>query len=225
MTSLNQTKIAFLLGSGVSISVGMRSMEKITNIILSGKDIMRHTDGTYYLGHSTNGFQKEYIDKSVKFLKRIKIEADNYYHGNREVNYEDLYFMVNQINDSELREYDNPVVQPFIDKISPEIEQLLIGKEGEHLDKWTLAEISQEASNYIKCVVWRILSSEKLKDINRLSLFKDACLDEDNSNVDIFTLNHDTILEDYLTQTPIKLMDGFNDPENDVRYWNPYLFV
>lgn len=225
MTSLNQTKIAFLLGSGVSISVGrIPPMKEITKRILSGKGIMRRTDGTYDLGHATEGFMNEYIDKSIKFLKRIKIEADSYYCDS-EVNYEDLYYMANQINDSEYREYDNPVVQPFIDKIIPDIEKLLTSKEGEHLDEWTLAVISHEVINYIKCVVWRILSSKKPEDTNRLRFFKDACLDKDSFNVDIFTLNHDTILEDYLTQTGIKLMDGFGDPENGVRYWNPYLFV
>lgn len=225
MASSNQIRITFLLGSGISIAVKMPSIKEITERILSGKNIHRADNGTYYLGEATNGFNNEYIDKAVKFLKRIKIEADNYYKNDREINYEDLYYIATQIYDSENREYDNPVVQSFIEKIISDITPLFPGKEGEHRDEWTLEEISQEAINYVKDIVWRILISKKPENVDRLKGFKNACLDEDVSSVDIFTLNHDTVLEDYLSKANVKLIDGFGNPENEVRYWDPYLFV
>jgi hypothetical protein len=43
-------------------------------------------------------------------------------------------------------------------------------------------------------------------------------------NVDIFTLNHDILVEQYLLQNNIQLTDGFDNPVNEVRYWAPNLF-
>lgn len=40
-----------------------------------------------------------------------------------------------------------------------------------------------------------------------------------SDKVDIFTLNHDILVEDYLTNNKVKYCDGFGHPIKDVRYW------
>jgi hypothetical protein len=228
MSSSTRLNIAFLFGSGISIPVGMPHLYEITERILSGKGIMRHTDGNYYFGDSLYahvGVPDEYVPRVVTFLNRVKTEIDLYYvyQTARSTNYEDLYYVATQISDSESGEYDNPAVQPFIDKILPEVKPLLVGRKGEIRRKWQLHELAIESARYIKDIVWHMLS-QKPSSLEQLDCIKDACLDN-QGHIDIFTLNHDTVLEQCLSQNErIQLVDGFGDPQNNVRYWQPELF-
>ena len=226
MSSLTQTRIAFLLGSGTSIPAGMPSTQVITKQILSGEGVMRHSDGNYYFDKPLYGIPDEYVPRVVVFLNRLKIEIDLYYlyETGHFTNYEDLYYVASQIHDSELKEYDNPVVQPFIDKVLPEIGPLLVSEENEIRNEWQFLEgLANEAAHYIRDVVWYLLSKEP-NSLDHLNCIKDACLDDQLSNIDIFSLNHDTVLEQSLSQNDIQVIDGFGQPQNKIRYWNPDLF-
>lgn len=225
MPSLTQTRIAFLLGSGTSIPAGMPSTQTITERILSGEGVMRHTDGNYYFDKPLYGIPDEYVPRVVVFLNRLKIEIDLYYlyETGHFTNYEDLYYVASQIHDSESKEYDNPVIQPFINKVLPEIGPLLVSEENEIRDEWQLLDLFNETAHYIRCVVWQLLS-KKPNSLDRLNCIKDACLDNQLSNIDIFSLNHDTVLEYLLSQNDIQVIDGFGQSQENVRYWNPDLF-
>lgn len=228
MSSSTQTRIAFLLGSGISIPAGMPSTRAITQVILSGEGIMHHTDGNYYFDkplYAHEGIPDEYVLRVVIFLNRLKIEIDLYYlyETGHFTNYEDLYCVASQIQDSELKEYDNPIVQPFINKVLPEIRPLLVSEENEIRNEWQLRELARESAHYIRDVVWHLLSKEP-KSLGHLNCINDACQDKQLSNIDIFSLNHDTVLEQFLSQNGIQVVDGFGQPQNSVRYWNPDLF-
>ena len=204
MSDSSQINIAFLLGSGISILAGMPTTQEITERVLSDKVSPRILD----------------------FLKILEREIDLYYNNQLErcTNYEDLYYVAIQIFDSELKGYDNPVVQPFIYKIWPDIQPLLVGKEKEIRKVWTLQELADEATNYIHDIVCRMLNKKPIR-LDYLGCIKDACQDSELSNVDIFTLNHDTVLEQCLKGIQFTdSTDGFGEPINDVRYWNPDLF-
>lgn len=225
MSSLTQKRIAFLLGSGISIPAKMPSTQVITKQILSGEGVMRHSDGNYYFDKPLYGTPDEYVPRVVVFLNRLKIEIDLYYlyETGHFTNYEDLYYVASQIHDSESKEYDNPVVQPFINKVLPEIRPLLVSEENEIRDEWQLLDLANEAANYVRDVVWHLLSKEP-NSLDHLNCIKDACLDDQLSNIDIFSLNHDTVLEQSLSQNDIQVIDGFDQPQNNIRYWNPDLF-
>lgn len=225
MSSLTQKRIAFLLGSGISIPAKMPSTQVITKQILSGEGVMRHSDGNYYFDEPLYGTPDEYVPQVVVFLNRLKIEIDLYYlyETGHFTNYEDLYYVASQIHDSESKEYDNPVVQPFINKVLPEIRPLLVSEENEIRDEWQLLDLANEAANYVRDVVWHLLSKEP-NSLDHLNCIKDACLDDQLSNIDIFSLNHDTVLEQSLSQNDIQVIDGFGQLQNNVRYWNPDLF-
>src|SRR3972149_5724684 len=204
MSDSSQINIAFLLGSGISILAGMPTTQEITERVLSDKVSPRILD----------------------FLKILEREIDLYYNNQLEryTNYEDLYYLAIQIFDSELKGYDNPVVQPFIVKIKSDIQPLLIGKENKIRKQWEIKELADEATNYIHDVAWRMLDKKPLR-LDYLGCIKDACQDSELSNVDIFTLNHDTVLEQCLKGIQFTdSTDGFGEPINDVRYWNPDLF-
>jgi hypothetical protein len=200
----------------------MPSTETITEMLLSQKNPIRCTDGKYYPENSKispGAVLEGYGQRVLVFLHKIKTEISRYYANTRPTNYEDLYYIAKQIHDSEVREYDNPVVQAFIDKIMPEITSVLSNKQ----DEWRLSRLADEAMLYIEWELWRLLS-KKPSHLENLCCIKDACQDNQVSTVDIFTLNHDTVLESYLLQNNIEFVDGFGTLDNEVRYWNEILF-
>lgn len=221
-------KIAFLFGSGLSIPADMSSTRDITKNVLDGDNIMRHTDGNYYFGkplYDHIGKADEYVPRVLLFLKRIKIEIDLYYWNffNKETNYEDLYYVASQIYDSEMFNYDNPVVQPFIDKIIKEVKPLLKGKPGEIREQWELLELADEAMNYIHDIVWHHLGKQP-NNFSYLKFLKDAYEDSNISRMFILSLNHDLVIEEFFRTSDISYVDGFGKPVNDVRYWDFNLY-
>jgi len=222
------SKLVFLFGSGVSIPAGMPSTKDITDQVLSANNIMRHTDGNYYFGqplYAHVGIPDEYVPRVKNFIEILMPEIGRYYNYNpeRKTNYEDIYYVVSQIHDSELEELDNPVAQPFIDKIRANVESLLQGKEGETRKNWRLHELADETTHYIADIAWNMLS-KKPNRLDYLNLVKDISRDNNLSHIDIFTLNHDTVLEQCLCQNNIPFNDGFGEPINGVRYWDNKLF-
>ncbi len=219
----NSARITFLLGSGISIPAEIPSTEEITETVLSSRDIVRHTNENYYLWPGKD-MGKGYVKRIQNFLRKLKSEIEDYCKRfRRDANYEDLYYVVSQINDSEIGEYPNPVVQPFINKILPQVKSLLAGKEGESRERWELRELAYETTAFIHDVVWDLLCKDPSR-LDHLNVLRDACLDDELSRIDIFTINHDTVLERCLLENQIAFTDGFAEPENQIRYWKPDLF-
>jgi hypothetical protein len=214
-------KIVFLLGSGISISAGMKGTDEITRQVLSGDNVRRHTAGCYEFGkplYAHMGFQDEYVPKITAFLRVLKGEIDQYFVSNfgRDSNYEDLYYVVDQMDDGISGDLDNPVIQPFTDSLLAKIQSIL--------EEISLQEILSETKKYIHDVVWRLLNTEP-SSTDYLRTLKEACFDAKLSAIDIFTLNHDVVLERLLEKSRIQFTDGFGKKEtDDIRYWKPELF-
>lgn len=221
-------RVSFLLGSGVSIPAGMPSVEKITKKVLSATEVWRHTDGTYCIG-SDLSIEKGYVDRVTKFLKILYAEITQYYNSRRYdvagriINYEDLYYTTLQIYQSEMGSHENPIVQPFIDKIFSEIEPLFKGKKNEIKKSWELYEIAEEARNYIHDIVSNDLRNGPKKNTSYMRVIGDLCRDM-CIIPDVFTLNHDTVIESYLDGSGIQFTDGFELTESGYSYWAPDIF-
>jgi len=220
-------KIAFLFGSGISIPAELPSMKELTQTILLGDGVVRHTDGTYYFSDNTSGYilTDEYVPRVKAFLKSLKAEIDISYQDTHETNYEDLYYVASQVKDNESGEYDNPAIKPFIKKIYHDLKPILDKRENDTHYGWTLLDIASEAVNYIRDVVWYVLSKPP-KRLEHLNFIRDACRDKNIESIDIFTLNHDTLLENYFSNANIQINDGFGSPQvNGLRYWDPELLI
>jgi len=220
----NANKIAFLLGSGISIHAGMPTTSNITARILSGEAVTYHSDGTYYLDDlSIDLASNDNVWRIVLLLKRIQIEIDSYYwyDHHHTTNYEEIYYVCSQIHDSIFGEYDNPIVESFIDKLTPYANQLTKPRPNSIVE-WNFERLISEALNYIRDVVWRLLLKEP-GNLGYLNCITDACLDPQIQKVDLYTLNHDTILESALFQRRIDSNIGFGNFVNDVRYWDSLL--
>lgn len=217
-------KIGFLLGSGISIPACYPSTNDITSRILNGDRVTRHTDSTYYLSESENNhiyIGREFVQPVVILLNSLYREIRQLTIDKRDTNYEDLYYIVKQILDNEYGEYENPVIGAFIEKITADLEGIKTHYPVEIFGPWDFYRLLQEAENYIRDVAWRMLQinlePDKLKHLNSIC---NACSDNDFENIDIFTLNHDTLLETALDYSHIPYNLGFGESINNVSYWN-----
>lgn len=226
MKSSGSIRIAFLVGSGISMPADMPSTNELTKQVLSGEGVVRNASGFYSYGEASESTPDAVTLRILKFLCRLKQEIDYYYSRHKEIrhetNYEDLYYMASQIHDSEMLEIDNPVTQPFVDRILGDI-TLLFDEEAGKIRN--LSELARETANYIEDTVCLLLRGNDGSNFDYLECIEGACQDEQRVVlVDILTLNHDTVLERFMWQKGIQFTDGFIGRPECVRHWAPVLF-
>ncbi len=219
-------KILFLFGSGLSIKAEMPSTRDITQNVLNGSNIMRHTDGNYYFGkplYNNIGMEDEYVPRIKEFIKIVKDEIDSYDQSiiQKETNYENLFYNISQIYDSQT--FNNPIAKPFIDKISNQVYPLLQKRETDIHGKWELHQLADESLNYIHDITLHHLNKKPIQ-YSYLHFLQKAYEDSKIDHISIFTLNHDLVLEEYFNSICIPFIDGFDKPINNIRYWDINLF-
>lgn len=106
-------RVAFLLGSGTSVDAGVPSTSDLTHTVLSGDGYVRHSDGTYLNGAPAYGEERDpHVPHLASFLRWLACHVSRYYKdmGGRAPNYEDLYYVIEQICLEETGDLDNPLV-------------------------------------------------------------------------------------------------------------------
>jgi len=214
-------RVGFLLGAGVSIPVGMPCTGELTRRVL---------DTTGYTLHPSRGFAKSIPgmrganDWPVKqqdlgrFLNLVRDDCERYFDAekkqNRQVNYEDIFFVASQLVEHLSQDYENPAMQPFAQSLDERLK-------GSRLHS-SLEEVADLACNYIQDVVAIELKAVPVPvTLNHLNCLLDAVSDTGFSGCDIFTLNHDVLIESALESREISFVDGFGPPDGDFAPWSP----
>lgn len=194
--------IAFLIGAGVSIPAGLPSTEELTEKILAGREL----DKYFYPG---SGETREVF----QFLQAVYKRVSNFF-PEREINYEDLYFVISQVEDF-LQEYANPVVLDFVTVLARELGFCTAS------GKKTMVSLAEKAGDYINNLIAYSLGPAKLK-MDYLIFLQEILADERVANLNIFTLNHDLLLEKFFIEKKIKYHDGFvHEEDKEFLVWRP----
>jgi hypothetical protein len=217
-------KVCFLLGSGVSRPASFPSLEEIGARVLSSENIVKGTDGIYREKRSSDGdtfFSDEELKRLLEFLRWLELQANiRFERTPHRANYEDLFYLATQIHDDILDEYENPAVQPFIREALANLGDF-IPEGARPLDH--LSELAGNATRYIRDVV-AVMLTKPPEWTDYLKLFLDGAHDSTVSEVNLFTLNHDKLLEEYFA-AKIDVTDGFEEQDSlGIRRWNPTLF-
>lgn len=213
-------KILLFLGSGVSFDSGMPNTETITQIILDD-DWFIHTDQNFYHGKEPNPYNipRNYAPRVQAFLKIIKEISDEYFQERREreSNYEDLFYLSQQLVDEVEGEIDNPAIPPFVHHVNTKVQHLYEAiPMREQID---LGFLASKACDLINCAVWYALSNDAKP--KGLDLAKELSNHKDIMQLDIATLNHDLLLEQLFSENKINYNDGFGEQDGEVRYFDP----
>jgi hypothetical protein len=101
MTFSTNMPISLLLGSGASVPAKMPKTHEITDLVISGNDVWKSTDGSYYLEKTKQmGWDVLETSRITKFVNILKQQIDIFYEKGvqqRDTTYEDLYYMADQI--------------------------------------------------------------------------------------------------------------------------------
>ena len=221
-------KSAFLLGAGSSVAAGFPSTNDLTEHVLSGRGVWRHTDGAFYIDGS--GPPDEATQFATCMLRHLYEEAERYYsaYGGRHTNYEDLYYLAKQAVDEETGEMENPAIHSFVSGLKTKILPLIksANENNDDPDKpWVPAlpdsfrTLLRETCNYIADIVCRKLCYKPGSgSIGHLEVIANVCTSADIASLS--TLCHDNHVETFLKERGIILSDGFSDEETGVRYWD-----
>jgi len=229
MNQRNELKIGVLIGAGVSNIKPLPDTKKITEEILKGHNYARYTDGTYYI--SNDNKSDEYTLRINKYLALLYREISSYYSDRpvKKPNYEDIFFLTKQIEDSLSTEFDNPAILALFDKLEPDIESVLsLNTQSPLTRRWDINKLIEESANYIIDIIVLMLNKEP-ENYKAFKLFSEIQSDIEVDKFNIFTLNHDILLENYFSSNNIEFSDGFykwvsDDLYKDISFWNFDMF-
>jgi hypothetical protein len=108
-------------------------------------------------------------------------------------------------------------------EFEPEIKKLLVPLDEELDISFNLTDLLRETKTYIKDLV-TITLSQKSESFAGLNYLKDCVAENPSSCFNVFTLNHDTVIEQFFDAEGIEFIDGFDKSGNDYHFWNPLLF-
>ncbi|MGH7969522.1 MAG: hypothetical protein ACREIC_12415 [Limisphaerales bacterium] len=206
-------KLILFLSSGISRPSGLLGVHELTTDVLNG-EWFYHTDGRFYPGAPGAAQVNDPTEILQKFLSLLAPSADRCHPlDGQKGNYEDLYFLAEQIADNARGQVDNPAIHPFVSQLKEQVSTLT---------NQPLGQIADLACSFIRSVVAQRLASPP--QIQGLDLIESLARSRDFERVDIVTLNHDVLIEDFLHQKEIPFVDGFTGPDGNVRYFDPDLF-
>ena len=219
-------RLIFLFGAGVSIPAGMPSTPQITERVMSGENVFKHTVDAFYFGTKPSLLvQNTEVDIALVLISILHSILKEYYSydPDKTINYEDIYALAYAVYRAHWD--SSPELQPLLDKIIPDLEAILNRKRRKDLiiKFWSPFDVCRNTVNYIRDIVWHLLSAEPT-EVDCLQILGDACNDPNYSNIDVFTLNNDTVIEKYLDSEGNEYLDGFGQEENGIRYWDPQLY-
>ncbi|HUI07984.1 MAG TPA: hypothetical protein VL486_13370 [Verrucomicrobiae bacterium] len=218
-------KLMLFLGSGISVPSGLPRAKEITDSLLNES---WHLDEISFRPGPPRDHRDPTLDLQC-FLKSLKAYADGYYalRGGQEANYEDIYYLVQQLRDDEQGRILNPAILDFLTGIKAKTEVMSERIPRNNPNHSSFLNMLIGTCTLIQCVVEQKLSTPR--EIKGLGLVEALASSPDIERLDICTLNHDVLVERFLTEhasaAQIDVTDGFGQAvgRSTVRRFDPRL--
>jgi len=216
-------KTAFLLGAGASKGAGLPLTDEITGKVLNDEfDILKSGNNPPYQPADLKSTSQNMTQSVLPFLRWIKVQVGCAGTSDNSVlNYEDFAYMAAQIRDHLQGEFYNPAVHPLIEKALSDVWPLLsINLEPclEHLKR-----IADETVRYITNAVVQAVSNHAT-DFSYFRFLTDVPARCNEGALNIFTLNNDILVEQFLSKNGKRFIDGFDPPFPADGNWKPAVF-
>jgi len=219
-------KIAFFVGSGISYCSKAPSVEQLTKEILESAWFL-HTDECFYpapekIAPNDELMQQAHEDalEIQKFIRLVYEHISNHI-ANKECrlpNYEDIYGCLSQIFQDETLGIVNPLIVSDMDALKDKSLDLWMPIKLRRGDT-RFASLARQAADLIECAICCLLGNKKPKGLD-LFIKTKGIVDE----MDVFTLNHDTLIEQQFEDAAIPYTDGFGIEDRDVRWFDSKCF-
>lgn len=211
------SNIAYLLGSGLSIPLGLDSIQELTAKILNAdKFAVLHTDQCYHVGippamylpgEVTSQIATEFIRLVHSFLSR-----QTTVNRIQNPNYEDIADFIKQYQLSMAGEYENPALsQLYLKEIEDYASQ----------NRVEIGRLLKYSIILMDCILQHFLNHNHSDILNKSGYILNVIpVSLIGDQIDVFTLNHDLIMEDYLVTNGISFADGFYPNSEGLHYFD-----
>ena len=221
-------KILLFFGSGISLDSGYPCVEKI-NQSLRNDDWWHHSDQNFYSGINPSlELEKLSPVPYIKaFIKEIESYLNNYYakrydRQSLRASYEDIYYFIDSIE----KDLYGVIESPTFLEYEPRLREFIATLQQNYPDlpDWlgidSLEETCYATKQFIQSVVWENLRKPADVNIKGLDLIGELNQYKNTNKLDIVTLNHDLLIEQYLKNNKIEYFDWFSLPdENQNRFF------
>jgi hypothetical protein len=198
----------------------MPSTSELTDEVLRTEKYVRHTDGTFVPANPPDlVFAPDSLQEMMAIqhlLQGLRSAIQDYFNTEkvkeRNVNYEDLYYAADQIADHLDQNFENPFFELAVKSF----------EKSQNADRLRLKSAADLTRSYIHDVVARQLSKIP-GSLSHLGCLLNALNDQRFIGVDVFTLNHDRLIEETLRREGIAFVDGFATRKG-IDSWSRELF-
>lgn len=216
--------IAFLFGAGISQN-SLMSTEVLTKKIFAMENIARL--GSRYVevanAKSFDGIDiRDFVPKIQQLFNIIQnFVQDHYLYERRGLNYEDMYYLINALYEDENGEYVNPIVSRYCDDFRKQYTEIFKTR-FPMIGDLRLIDLTREALDYIQDIVIQYLDNPQAS-VEHLKFLSEVDNDGSISKVNIFTINHDLLIEAFFNGNA-NFSDGFYSDGYGHRIWSPENF-
>ncbi|MFH1497588.1 MAG: SIR2 family protein [Verrucomicrobiota bacterium] len=210
-------KAAFFFGSGISLASyppGAASVGGITDSVFNAEWHFT-TAKTFAFGKNPNPLIPDGVTPAVKeFLLCVKNCADEYIkalakgRAPRLAHYEDLFSLSEQASRPELDHVPNLAVIEFLQRLRRDTSRIHAAFSNPTDGSDSFVSLAQTSCDFLHWVVDHTLRS-KVRSRSGLELVSHVAGSVDQ--LDIFTLNHDTLIEEELSAHGVGYESGFGD--------------
>jgi hypothetical protein len=152
------------------------------------------------------------LGRVVGLVGELKKCCDDYWLAmdkSRTTNYEDIAYIARQLSDALAAQYENPALLPLMRRLR----RARGGTLGD------LAILAEAATSHIEEIVVRMLS-RPIGSLEHLTAIANAFRDPTVEQLDLFTLNHDLVIETALRRSAVHFSDGFEWRHGTLLVWN-----
>jgi hypothetical protein len=207
-------RAAFFFGSGISRDSGAAMVDAFTDSLLH-RGWEAHTDLRFYPSTVPSTGEAGRAQEFIRILA-THINPHLQHHEGRDANYEDIYAAALQIVWDETAEIINPLIAESVALIRNATEPLFRNQQP-HIDRNAFASLVDRATDLVQWTVFHDLS----KATKPIGMEAISAVAKQTDELDIFSLNHDLLIERELDRNGIKFADGFGAPwGNDVLRFN-----
>lgn len=230
-------KLILFLGSGVSLQSGLPAVGKLTSSVFR-RIYHQDNNGNFSPGrHSDPNLQKSDVTPRIRLLLRLLRKHDErdikivgyspvdkrssgaIFRGDK-TTYEDLFYLCQQMRLWNIGLVDNSLVTPLMEIIERKAGRLLAGRSVKARMS-DLGALAEQACYYIESVVAEELRPKGPEGFDLILELATASYIE---QLNIVTLNHDTLVEQFLTENRVDFIDGFGEPDGDVRWYDESVY-
>ena len=230
-------KLILFLGAGVSVPSGLPKVDGLTDSIFS-KAYHQVSYNQFSPGLQPDpALQAEDVTPRIRQLLQLLREHDErdikragYSPSDKRssgaifrganTTYEDLFYLCQQISLWGKGLVDNSLVTPLMEIIERQSGELLVG-ESTMARMSNLASLAEQACFFTESVVAGEL---RTKVVAGFDLIHELATANNVEQMNIVTLNHDTLVEQFLMERKVDFVDGFGERDGDVRWYDDRVY-